>query len=104
MVIAMITAAITHPTAIQRPPKTIHKRLSTRAIGDMPLYVRRLRASAIGGGEPAIKNATDPAIEGCVPAITMARQDGRGQNYNYGDRFAPSRSTAFPRSFMTYNR
>jgi hypothetical protein len=36
-VTAMIAAPMSQPTAIQRPPKTIHKRLSTREKGDMKL-------------------------------------------------------------------
>src|SRR5215471_4935888 len=35
MVIAMITAAISHSTAIQRPPNTIHARLNRMDNGDM---------------------------------------------------------------------
>ena len=35
MVIAMMMAANTQATAIHSPPKTIHKRLSRKAIGDM---------------------------------------------------------------------
>jgi hypothetical protein len=31
----MIAAAISQPTAIQRPPKTIHRRLRSRDKGDM---------------------------------------------------------------------
>ena len=37
MVIAMMTAAISQPTAIQRPPKTIQNRLSRRDRADMGL-------------------------------------------------------------------
>ena len=42
MVIAMITAAITQPTAIQKPPSTIQRMLRTRDTGDMPILVMRL--------------------------------------------------------------
>jgi hypothetical protein len=35
MVIAIITAAITQPSAISRPPKTIHSRLSKKDKADM---------------------------------------------------------------------
>jgi hypothetical protein len=35
IVIAMITAATSQPTAIQTPPKIIHKMLSRRDKGDM---------------------------------------------------------------------
>jgi hypothetical protein len=35
IVIAMITAAINHSTAIQRPPNTIHARLNKMDNGDM---------------------------------------------------------------------
>jgi hypothetical protein len=35
IVIAMSTAAISQPTAIQRPPNTIHARLNRIANGDM---------------------------------------------------------------------
>ena len=37
MVIAMMIPAITQPRAIQRPPKTIHNRFSTRDRADMGL-------------------------------------------------------------------
>jgi hypothetical protein len=35
IVIAMMTAAITQPIAIHRPPKTIHKTLSRSDSGDI---------------------------------------------------------------------
>jgi hypothetical protein len=38
----------------------------------MPPYVNRQRVTAIGGGEPAIENATELAIEGCAQAIAVA--------------------------------
>ena len=38
MVIAMITAAISQPIAIQTPPKIIHNTLSSRERGDMVLF------------------------------------------------------------------
>src|SRR6516225_171331 len=64
MVIAMTTAAISQPTAIQRPPKTIHKRFSTRETGDMTPYLDCERAPAIGGGrKPEIENPADLTID-----------------------------------------
>jgi hypothetical protein len=35
MVIAMTTAAIIQPAAIHRPPKTIHRRFSSKDSGDI---------------------------------------------------------------------
>jgi hypothetical protein len=41
MVIAIMTAAITQPTAIHRPPNTIHSRLSRKETPDIGRYPRR---------------------------------------------------------------
>ena len=40
MVIAMITAAISQPMAIQMPPKIIHSKLSSSDRGDMVVLPR----------------------------------------------------------------
>ena len=40
MVIAMITAAISQPMAIQMPPKIIHNKLSSSDRGDMVVLPR----------------------------------------------------------------
>jgi len=40
MVMAMITAAISQPMAIQMPPKIIHNRLSSKERGDMLVFPR----------------------------------------------------------------
>ena len=49
MVIAMISAAITQATAIQRPPKTIHRMFRSNDIGPMGLYLDRTRPAAMAG-------------------------------------------------------
>src|SRR5215467_5622586 len=100
IVIAMITAATSQPTAIHRPPNTIHSRLRSRLKGDIPnlqLWDTLTRLAALGtlsrgAGEgskefaakspsPAPRERGDPARRaGWVRAIQPVHQRPRSRN------------------------
>src|SRR5215831_10050768 len=56
MVIAITTAAITQPTAIHRPPQTIHSRFRSTDMGDIPGVPRD--SFSISGIHPASLSAS----------------------------------------------
>src|SRR6516164_8065760 len=56
MVIAMITAAISQPAAIQNPPNRIHRRFRTRLAGDMAVPILLF----LSGGAALAELATAP--------------------------------------------
>src|SRR6516162_4849774 len=83
IVIAMITAAATQPTAIHRPPNTIHSRLRSRLIGGMEFRstteVAELAVQfEIAGGDLAFHLA-EPRLEiGKLASERMQRVGGCG--------------------------
>ena len=50
MVMAMMTAASAQPTAIQKPPQTIHSRLSNNETGDIELFRKAVRSKRTARG------------------------------------------------------
>src|SRR5512140_3487040 len=78
MVIAMMTAAISQPAAIHRPPKAIHSTLSSSANSDIANSLRRDDALSSALGEDG------DCSEGSPGAAHVPAKPGRGPGPRLG--------------------